>query len=58
MKTTEEAKAIVEAKMRELSLARDGTVTAMAEAVSMLSERSIELEEFPLVVGRACTYGW
>ena len=46
----EEAKA----RMRELLLARDGGVAATTEASIALSKRSVELQEFRLVVGRVC----
>jgi hypothetical protein len=53
-KTAEEVKAAVEARVRHLSLARDGTIATSTEAVIVLSERSAELQELCLVVGKVC----
>lgn len=55
-RSVEEAKAAADARMRELSLAREGAVTATDEAAVVLSERSAELQEFRLVVGKVCTH--
>ena len=40
--TVNEAKAVAEARMRELSLACDGAITVMAKAAATLSEESNE----------------
>lgn len=49
-KTAEEVKTDVEAKMRELSQARDDVVAATTQAMAMLSERSAELQNFFLSI--------
>lgn len=51
-----EAKAVAQARMRELLLAHDGIVAATTDAATTLSERSAELQEFCLVVGKVCTH--
>jgi hypothetical protein len=54
-KTAEEVKTDVEAKMRELSQARDDVVAATTQAMAMLSERSAELQNFCLFIN--CSAG-
>ena len=49
-KTAEEVTTDVEAKMRELSQARDDVVAATTQAMAMLSERSAELQNFFLSI--------
>lgn len=56
LKATAEAKATVEAKMRELSQARDDVVATTGQVVVKLSEWSTELQDFCLVVGTLCTH--
>lgn len=55
-KAAEEAKTVAEGRIRELSLACDGTVVSRLQAETSLSERSAELQVLHPIVGSVCTH--